>query len=73
MTKGERANIRKAIKLLMGDECQLAEALAILGPMVGLVYAPSEVGELRNVSPAVIAARPNQAFRYRRVKRKARP
>ena len=60
MTKTERVKIRRAIGHLMGDECEIAEAMAILGPMCGLRLAINDYLEsFKPVAVAEVAKRPN--------------
>ena len=68
MTKPERTKVLKAIKLLMGDDCQLHEAVDLLGSMVGLKTAVSMIGKTKRVSVHQVAPRANQTFRWRRPK-----
>ncbi len=64
MTKREREQVRKAIDLLMGDECLIAEAMAILGPMVGMDYPAARIiEEAKAVDFREFAHGPNQTFR----------
>jgi len=66
--KTEKAKIREAIRLLMGEECQVLEAVSILGSMVGIKIPAMEIlkrDDFRVLTLKEVACRPNAPFRVR--------
>jgi hypothetical protein len=65
MTAKERAKIRKAIDLLMDENCLMLEALTLLGSMCGVIFPASQIlsdKSARRMDPRELAGRPNSAF-----------
>jgi hypothetical protein len=50
VTKGERSRIEQAIALLMGEECHIHEAVALLGSLVGIFVPAAAIADLRPIS-----------------------
>ena len=64
MTKTEREKIREAIDLLMGDDCLVQEAVAILGPMCGVRNAYLDLpDDMHTVTIKELVRRPNQPWK----------
>ena len=66
MTAKEKTKVLKAIDLLMGDECQMLEAMTLLGSMVGIRPTAAFLleGGLKSMDIRTLAAAPNRAFSY---------
>lgn len=72
MTKGEREQLRGALRDILSDG-KFTDGVAALSKLAGMRYPAGELKGLRRVSPVEIASRPNQTFRVKRSSKHDRP